>query len=58
MDCPECCEEMELVDTTYSNTHTDRASKGEKTGDIYYCAICCNYLLNNYLTGKLEAWSY
>jgi hypothetical protein len=58
MNCPDCGEEMDIKDTTYSNINTDRCCKGEKTGDIYYCYDCDTWWLDNYLTGGLEAWSY
>jgi hypothetical protein len=58
LNCPECDKEMELRDTTYSNINTDRCSKGEHTGDIYYCKDCDLWFLDNYLNGKLEYWSY
>jgi hypothetical protein len=58
MECPNCNLEMEHVDTTYSNIDTNRAYKGQHTGDIYWCYYCESHYIDNFLTGKLEGWSY
>jgi uncharacterized protein with PIN domain len=58
MECPDCNKEMELKDTTYSNCNTNRTYIGQYTGDIYYCEKCDQFFLDDFLTGKLETWSY
>lgn len=58
MFCPDCGTEMELRDTTYSNVNTNRAYNGQHTGDIYYCPICDEWWLDDFLTGDLEIWNY
>ena len=58
LSCPECSNEMEQIDTTYSNMKTDRCEVGQHTGDIYECKICEMVFINNMLNGKLEPWSY
>lgn len=58
MNCPNCEREMEFHDTTYSNITTSRCNAGDHTGDIYYCEQCDCLFIDNFLTGKLEGWSY
>jgi uncharacterized protein with PIN domain len=56
MNCPECNTEMgDPVDTTYSNTGS---TKGQHTGDIYYCDNCEEYWLDSHLRNKIIHWSY
>jgi hypothetical protein len=55
MNCPSCEIEMEQVDTTYSNVTT---SKGQHTGDVYFCECCESHYLDNFLSGQLETFSY
>ena len=57
--CEDCETEMELTDTTVSNLNTSRAYAGQHTGNVYYCAKCGIFWLENFLNGsKLERWSY
>ena len=57
MNCPECDSEMgEPVDTTYSNINTERASKGQHTGNIYWCEQCECHYLDNFLTHQTYPW--
>jgi hypothetical protein len=58
LSCPECSKAMEQVDTTYSNTKTQRAEIGQHTGDIYFCEHCEQHYIDNLLSGSIEAWSY
>ena len=58
LSCPECSKAMEQVDTTYSNTKTQRAEIGQHTGDIYFCEHCEQHYIDNLLSGNIEAWSY
>lgn len=58
MDCKECGNEMELIDTTVSNIDTDRSKVGQHTGDIYKCEDCDIMILDNLLTGQIERWTY
>lgn len=59
MECPECGEEMEQDDTTYSNVKTERAEIGQHTGNIYWCEKCETHWLENLLNGgQLERYSY
>lgn len=58
MECIECGAEMETVDTTISMFNSDRAYKGQHTGDIYYCEHCERHFLDNFLTDELECYSY
>lgn len=57
--CEDCGNEMELTDTTISNINTSRAYPGQHTGNVYYCAKCGLFWLENFLNdSKLERWSY
>ncbi len=56
--CPECGIIMEQVDTTYSNTETDRAKIGQLTGIIYLCTGCEGHYIDNKLIGNIEKWTY
>ena len=61
MNCYHCDKELnneDIHDTTYSNVNTGRASVGQHTGDIYKCPECEQYTLDNFLSCKLEPWSY
>ena len=63
MECPECNMEMEMTDTTFSNTNTKRAVSGQHTGNIWRCnnSECsddCFWLENLLEGGSLEHWSY
>ena len=55
MNCLECSQEIEVVDTTFSMTGS---TKDKHTGDIYYCISCDTYFLDNLLTGNIEVWTY
>ena len=52
--CSDCGSKLKFEDTTYSNINTDRASKGQKTGDIYWCDKCECFWINDYLDGNLN----
>ena len=56
--CPECGNEMNKIDETYSNIKTERCTIGQHTGDIYECEFCDIAWIDNALNGKLEPWSY
>ena len=56
--CPECNNIMELHDTLYSNITTERCKCGEHTGDVYKCEKCNILLVDNFLTGNLENYSF
>ena len=57
--CIECGELVEEVhDTTYSNINTNRAYKGQHTSDIYYCDKCDTLMIDDFLSGEVEEWSY
>lgn len=58
MECPICEKEIPLVDTTYSNIDTKRASVGQHTGDIYVCEDCEQHFIDNFLTGNFEVFGY
>jgi len=50
--CPECGEEMELVDITclsagWCSVHT---------GDIYFCETCEIKWLYDFISGKVRRW--
>jgi hypothetical protein len=61
INCYHCHKELtDVHDTTYSNINTARASVGQHTGNIYKCddEDCEGYSIDNFLTGKVESWSY
>ena len=59
VDCIHCGKELEEVhDTTYSNINTERAYKGQHTGNIYFCEDCELMTIDNFLSGRTEPWSY
>lgn len=58
MNCPHCDKEMKIIDTTYSNVETARATVGQHTGDIYQCPDTGSCFIDNFLTGEFEIWSY
>jgi hypothetical protein len=58
MDCPECKNEMELIDETYCNYNSSRASKGQHTGDIYRCDHCEEDYIDSFLDGGLRKWDW
>jgi len=58
MECLECGNELEISDTTYSNVNTDRVYEGQHTGNIYYCENCKIHWIDDFITGKIERWSY
>ena len=58
MDCLNCSKNMEIEDTTYSNINNSRVSKGDRTGDIYWCEQCQIYWIDNFISGKVEVWNY
>ncbi len=56
--CPSCNGELTQEDTTYSNMNSERASAGQHTGDIYFCDLCEEYYLDNFLDNKIQKWNY
>jgi len=57
MMCPDCDNEMEVVDTTFSTYNSGRAYKGQQTGIIYKCENCERPWLENFLNNnRLEPW--
>lgn len=58
MNCPECGMEMELIDSTYCNYDSPRASKGQHTGDIYRCNNCEEDYINSFLDNELRIWDW
>ena len=60
MNCPECETEMEVHDTTYSNTgkRFPRINP-QHTGDIYKCPNedCGSLWLDNFITHNVERWN-
>jgi hypothetical protein len=60
MECPLCKNEKELEvhDTTFSNTNTNRCKVGDHTGNIYKCEECDTLWLHNLLSGSVSQWSY
>jgi hypothetical protein len=60
MICPDCGTEMEVSDTTYSNTgKVFLGVISQHTGDIYTCPNedCGNRWLANFITNCLERWN-
>ena len=55
MMCQSCREECDIVDSTISTTGR---TKGQHTGDIYFCEHCGLYWLYNFLDGKIHEWEY
>lgn len=51
--CMFCGDEMDLVDTTTSNTKTDRADIGQHTGNIWYCEDCDTRFIEDFLAGGI-----
>lgn len=58
MKCPDCGQEMELIDTTYSNILTLRAAVGQHTGDIYWCNTCEEHYIDDFLSNSVHYWRY
>jgi hypothetical protein len=58
MECPACKNEMEFEESVHSNYESQRAKVGEHTGDVYKCKECELIYLDNFLSGKLELFSY
>lgn len=58
MECLECNEEVEKVDTTYSNYNSERTYKGQHTGDIYNCTKCDKIYIDDHIIGKFYEFSY
>jgi len=56
--CLECGKELDIHDTTYSNINTERTKIDQHTGNIYKCEDCGMCFIDNFLTGKIERWSY
>lgn len=57
MTCPECGNDMEHpIDTTYSNIKTERAEIGQHTGDIYFCEVCEERWIDDFLSGEVYIW--
>jgi predicted RNA-binding Zn-ribbon protein involved in translation (DUF1610 family) len=61
MECPNCGQEMDCIDTTYSNTGIIHGRVNPShTGDIYKCPNeDCeneNSWLDNFITKRLEPW--
>lgn len=54
MECPDCKNEMEHIDDTYSNYNSGRARKGEKTGEIWQCDHCEVQWLDDFLNKTLR----
>ena len=58
MDCPDCGKEMELHDTTYSNTGKRyHGVNPDHTGDVYKCEDCECRWLDNFITGRFEQYN-
>jgi len=53
--CPECRGRMDVVDSTISNIGP---TKGQHTGDIYYCKECQTYLVYIFATRQMKEWTY
>lgn len=53
--CPECSDEMNLVDETFSNTGNNA---GETTGYIYKCLQCDVYYIDDLVNSVLRMWDY
>jgi len=56
--CPECNNEMEIIDETYCNYNSPKANKGEHTGNIYRCDNCEQDYLDDFLSSKLIIWNW
>lgn len=54
MKCPKCKNEMRFIEETHNNYATDRAIKGERTGDVYACDYCKKLYLDDFLSGELR----
>lgn len=57
MICPMCKNEMDVVDSTFSNV-PDSKLEGMQTGDIYYCAECEQHYLMDFVNNVLREWMY
>jgi hypothetical protein len=58
MDCPECKNEMEFIESVHSNYNSGRAFKGQHTGNVYKCKACDEIYLDDFLCSDLYIWNY
>ncbi len=58
MNCPVCGNKMRFIEETHSNYATDRAIKGEHTGNVYRCDTCEKTYLDDFLSGELRRFGY
>jgi primosomal protein N' len=58
MNCPECDSTMTYEESTRSNYKSNRADKGQWTGDIYWCHKCESHYLDDFLEGMVRMFTY
>jgi len=58
MKCPKCKNEMRFVEEVHSNYDSDRAIKGERTGDVYACDYCKKLYLHDFSHEELRRFGY